>query len=293
MRLSLALLTAFAVAFPVSSFAQGFSLPTIDNSDGPDLRPLETTDEIRPYAAIGRLDTGDGFCTATLIAPDIILTAAHCLVTEAGRRRSDDVFTFNAGLRYGRVSAQRGVRRSMIHPNYDISLTELGDNIEAVSTDIALMQLDRPIVDGIAPILVNGRATAGDRVQIVSYGRDRENFMSLEDGCSVLRNRNAVVMLTCQVVPGSSGSPVLVETGVGLRIVSVVSASARWRATPTDGEDPVTLSAALDGEMQNLLHMMRQPSSTSAPARTSRLPQVQTLTGDASEGGLNARFVRP
>ena len=36
------------------------------------------------WPAVGRLtlDGGQGFCTASLIAPDIILTAAHCLYDE-------------------------------------------------------------------------------------------------------------------------------------------------------------------------------------------------------------------
>ena len=44
------------------------------------LKSLETTDAGRDWEAVGRLDRkGEGFCTGALIAPDIVLTAAHCL----------------------------------------------------------------------------------------------------------------------------------------------------------------------------------------------------------------------
>ena len=46
-----------------------------------DLDLMNSMDQGREWGAVGRLslDNGNGFCTATLIAHDIVLTAGHCV----------------------------------------------------------------------------------------------------------------------------------------------------------------------------------------------------------------------
>src|SRR6056297_2725282 len=55
------------------------------------------------WLAVGRLNvTGQGFCTATLVAPDLVLIAAHCLVDKrTGRVVTPDRVHFLAGYRTG------------------------------------------------------------------------------------------------------------------------------------------------------------------------------------------------
>ncbi len=257
------------------------NLPVIETAPQ-GLQPLATIDANRSFAAIGRLETGDGFCTATLITAELVLTAAHCLFDEAGMRRPDDVFTFNAGFRNGRVSAQRGLRTSYLLPGYDYD-AESGR--ERVETDIALLRLDTPITDGsVLPLAVGGAVGRGGEVDLVSYGQMREDFPSLEEDCSVIERDRGVMILTCDTVFGSSGAPVMVETPGGHRIVSVVSGGMNYR-----GEE-VTLAAALDGSVEQLLQMAgaREPGRTAAG-----LPQVRTLAQDDGRTTSGARFIRP
>ena len=70
-----------AALWPAWAVAQG--LPVIETApEG--LQPLATMDANRPFTAVGRLETGNGFCTATLITSDLVLTAAHCLFHDNG-----------------------------------------------------------------------------------------------------------------------------------------------------------------------------------------------------------------
>lgn len=76
---------------------------------------LETSDAGQGWQAVGRLNLGSrGFCTGSLIAPDLVLTAAHCLYDkETGARVADQDIEFLAGWlaqRSGRGLSRRPPR---------------------------------------------------------------------------------------------------------------------------------------------------------------------------------------
>lgn len=268
------------------------SLPMIETRpEG--LQPVETREDLRRFAAVGRLDLGNGFCTATLIAPDLILTAAHCMFDPAtGQRRDHSVMRFNAGLRDGDSVAQRGVEVSFVHPDYDRDNQDRG---EMIATDLAIARLDRAIeTHSILPMHLGGQTEEGGAVTVVSYGRAREGYASLEDGCGVIGEDRGVFALTCSVVSGSSGSPVMVDTPGGYRIASVISATAEWR------NEPVALAVALEGSIMTLLRMAdnRPPALASAAPSSvpsAQLPQVRSF-GQGSQTSreiAGAVFIRP
>jgi protease YdgD len=85
-------------------------------ADGSALRKLLTADEARAWRAVGRLNIGkNSFCTGTLVAPDLVLTAAHCLYDpDTGQPVDSDQIEFLAGWRNGQAVAYRMARRFVV-----------------------------------------------------------------------------------------------------------------------------------------------------------------------------------
>ncbi len=266
--------------FCLATMASAQSLPTIE-PEGPPLRAVTGQGTERQWQAVGRFENGAGFCTGTLIAADLVLTAAHCLFdATTGARLPESGFSFQAGLRNGHPVAFRSIRRTVMHPDYGF---DLPDELDRVRSDIALLELDRPIPTGtVTPIPARGNAVEGDRVQIVSYGRDREDYASLEDGCFVEAGNNGLQVLSCHIDPGSSGSPVFMSSQGRIGIVSVISAHAHWR------DDPVALAADLGGGLAPLLDILdRNDDVFSRDAA-----RLRTLThGNNGQGDIGARFI--
>ena len=258
-----------AISSALSAQAQGSDLVSLDNrqiSEG--------------WEAVGRLDiSGKGFCTAALIRDRLILTAAHCLYDDDGSVIDPDRFAFRAGLRDGQAQATRAVSRAIAHPEYNHS----GDGTlaEEVAIDIAVLELEQPIRNTrMQPYRIAQRPIRGDKVGVVSYGRGREEVPSLQEVCDVLGRQTGVIVMTCDVEYGSSGSPVFIFRDGETRIASVVSAMAS-----VNGEK-VSLGTSLDGPLNALLSHFAS-LGPARPGGTQRLIDV----GERNDTG--AKFVRP
>lgn len=217
-------------------------------ADDSRLQRLDTGDDGRAWEAVGRLDLGGrGFCTGALVAPDRVLTAAHCLYDKATGQRLDPAqIEFRAGWRNGRASAYRQVRRAVMHPDYRF---DDAANTERVRHDIALLELHHAINNTrITPFPTDRRPRKGQRVGVVSYARGRAEAPSLQQICDVLARHKGVLVTSCDVDFGASGAPIFSFEGGAARVVSVVSAMAevqgRKVSLGTDLQGPLALLRA-------------------------------------------------
>lgn len=187
---------------------------------------LDRIEKASPWTAVGRLEIGQsGFCTASLIAPDLVLTAAHCTYDTDGPALRPQALLFRAGFREGRVAAERKVVQIARPDSY--SYTDDSSAVR-IANDVALLRLHQPIATHvIAPFVVETRAVSDGPVSVVSYGRGRETLPSLQQTCHVKASFRGVVAMDCNTTFGSSGAPVFRRDGERVRIASIVSGAAQ------------------------------------------------------------------
>ena len=256
--------------------ALGWALPALAQDSG--LRDLRTGEEAAPWEAVGRLDIGGkGFCTGTLIAPDLVLTAAHCLYDRAtGAPVETSRIEFRAGFRNGWSAATRIARRAVPHPTYRF---DPAAGAAESRNDLALVELDQPIgTSGVHPFEIAPEVGPGAEVSVVSYAVGRAEAPALQNSCGVLGQERGVFVLTCEVDHGSSGAPIFQMDGSIARIVSVVSAKGQL------GGRRVALGTSLTVPLAELRAAFDAEAS-------GRPVQVATLAA-GERGETSARFVR-
>jgi protease YdgD len=241
---------------------------------------LQTGDDLKGWNAVGRLNLGKhGFCSGALIAPDLVLTAAHCLYDKTtGAKIDPRDIEFLAGLRNGRAEAYRGAVRAVAHPEY---IYTGSSELDRVGFDVALIQLDQPIRQpNVIPFATGDGLQIGSAIGVVSYAQDRAEAPSLQRQCHVMDASATVVVMTCNIDFGSSGAPVFaLQDGVE-KIVSVISSKADAKG------QKVSLGAQLTAPLQVVMAEMAKQSGPVATAGA----RVSTLKGGKSSG---AKFIKP
>jgi secreted trypsin-like serine protease len=185
-------------------------------------------------AIVMLVDEKEDLCTATAVAPDLVLTAAHCV---AGRlKRAVKVYQTGQTIAVVHVAQ---------HPRF--SFTSYAAS--RATADVALVRLAAPLPDIISPVTLAEprRVTVGETLTIAGFGVTKDGTPS---GLGIPREAKLAVIgrpgsLQIRLVDpatlnkrpglggctGDSGAPAFETDATGaLRVVGVVS----WSTAPND-----------------------------------------------------------
>ncbi|MBI3437261.1 MAG: trypsin-like serine protease [Proteobacteria bacterium] len=175
-----------------------------------------------PWRFVGALNMDRGSeCTATLIAPNVIITAAHCINEDNG---VDARATFHSasGNLSARVVAYLTDRRFDYH--------RFGSTNDIDGLDWALLRLDRPLgaqlgYAGVQNLTGRGAqiARAANLMQ-AGYAWDTGTHLAGDTRCHIVAiHRDNTFAHACDTTRGDSGSSFFVANGSGFDVIGVDS----------------------------------------------------------------------
>lgn len=270
----------FAIRYPtVLAIVSLVLLPVLVAAQSTGLTRLSDRDDLLGWEAVGRLDIrGKGYCSGTLIAPDLVLTAAHCVYDKQTKALHDpQTLSFRAGLRDGTAIAERTVSQIAVTEQFvpGAALT-----LDQVRHDVALLRLAKPIVSSDAdPFILHSGQVVGTTVSVTSYGQGRSEALSRQRRCNIVAAEDDLMAFDCDVTFGSSGAPVFAQVGSRGRIVSVISGVGTL-----DGHS-VALGPSLPANVARLKVQLR---NTPRPVPD----QIKRLSVGDRNQSTGAKFIR-
>ncbi|MCQ8277158.1 trypsin-like serine protease [Acetobacteraceae bacterium KSS8] len=197
---------------------------------GQDDRRVPVPLDAAPFRSLLRVQTELGArCTGFLLAPNLVMTAAHCLyLPKVAHYLLPSSVHVLLGYRAGAYRAHARARAFRIAPGYD-SRRESA----TAGADRAILVLDRPIGTAADVLgLASPPATLPAPATLAGYGQDRDEVAVAAQGCAVIglaRDGQGRPLLAhdCQATAGTSGAPLLMRQADGHWVAIGVQIEAR------------------------------------------------------------------
>lgn len=238
-----------AMPFAVSAQATDYKYKPRSVFGAGDKR-VKADSRVYPWTAVGRFNrAGRGHCTASVVAPRIVVTSAHCLVHKAsGGFMAPEDLHFVAGWDRGEYTFHSTAVELHAAPKYDPIARP---TLRVVVHDWALIVLEKdpspttgilkpaPYTDDIFWKLREKKTVFTQ----AGYSGDRGQILTAHPNCLMLGFTKGLNIAEhgCQAVPGDSGSPIVYSSnGKDYKLIAVHSAHSKNRVTGKGFAVPTT-----------------------------------------------------